>query len=281
VAKDGGEMATAATALLGALPVEPAAPLHVDVLGSLQVYTGADRTPRPELRRIRVRELLAVLVVEERVSRDRMAELVWGDHHPSAAARNLRVTLSYLRRLLEPDRPPGEASFHLRADTSHISLFRSDHLVVDAWELERLVAEARRARASSDVTATIETLERATALWRGAPLVDLERFDDLAGHAARLRQLHVGALLDLGELQLARGRAQEALANADRGLAIDPYDEQAHRLAMAAALQLRDAARVRSTMDRVNAVLGEIGAAPEPTTAILLQRSVTWMQARG
>jgi DNA-binding SARP family transcriptional activator len=185
-----------------------------------------------------------------------------------------------VRRLLEPDRPPGEASFHLRADTSHISLFRSDHLVVDAWELERLVAEARRARAGSDVTTTVETLERATALWRGAPLVDLERFDELAGHTARLRQLHLGALLDLGELQLARGRAQEALANAERAVAIDPYDEQAHRLAVAAALQLRDAERVRSATDRVNAVLDEIGAPPEPTTAILLQRSASWMQTR-
>ena len=280
VANEGGELEAAATALLGALPVEPATPLRVDVLGSLQVYTADDRTPRAELRRIRVRELLAVLVVEQRVSRDRMADLIWGDHHASAAARNLRVTLSYVRRLLEPDRPPGEASFHLRADTSHISLFRSDHLVVDAWELERSVAEARAARVGSDVTATIEILERATSLWRGAPLVDLERFDDLAGHAGRLRHLQVGALLDLGELQLARGRAHEALANAERALGLDPYGEQAHRLAVAAALQLRDADGVRATTERTKAVLREIGAEPEPTTAILLQRSATWMQTR-
>ena len=43
---------------------------------------------------------------------------------PPRGARNLRVTLTYLRQLLEPERPPGEASFHLRADANAITLHR-------------------------------------------------------------------------------------------------------------------------------------------------------------
>ena len=82
-------------------------------------------------------------------------------------------TLTYLRQLLEPERPTGEASFHLRADANAITLHASDHLVVDLWELRRLRGDADRSRERADIDRTITLLDAATAWWRGEPLADL------------------------------------------------------------------------------------------------------------
>ena len=109
-----------------------------------------------------------MLVVDGTVSRDRAIDALWPEHDMTAGSRNLRVTLTYLRRLLEPDRPAGEASFHVRADASTIRLVPSPTLRVDLWEQRRLMAEATAARASGDVERSIEVLSTATALWRDA-----------------------------------------------------------------------------------------------------------------
>ena len=106
---------------------------------------------------------------------------------------NLRVTLTYLRRLLEPDRPAGEASFHVRTDASTIRLVASPKLRVDLWEQRRLMAEATAARAAGDVERAIELLAAATSLWRGAPLADLDRIPGYEAEIERVRLLQTTA----------------------------------------------------------------------------------------
>ena len=68
----------------------------------------------PELRRARVRQLLSALAIRPVLTRDQAIELLWPGLDPAKAARNMRVTLTHLRRLLEPDRSGGDASYHLR-----------------------------------------------------------------------------------------------------------------------------------------------------------------------
>ncbi len=109
-------VARAAVDLLGHLPAVPARPLEISVLGPLTVAFDGVAASAPELRRTRVRALLSLLVIHGTLTRDLVTELLWPDHSAAAGARNLRVTLTYLRQLLEPERPSGEASFHLRAD---------------------------------------------------------------------------------------------------------------------------------------------------------------------
>ena len=48
------------------------------------------------MRRRRVRELLTVLAVHGELDRVRVMGLLWPELGPEAAARNLRVTLTYL-----------------------------------------------------------------------------------------------------------------------------------------------------------------------------------------
>jgi LuxR family maltose regulon positive regulatory protein len=270
---DVDDVRRAATELLARLPAMPSEQLEIGVLGPMQVAFGGVSVDPSELRRARVRTLLALLVVHGKLSRDRATDLLWPDRDGRNGARNLRVTLTYLRQLLEPGRPTGEASFHLRADGATIALHRSDHLVVDLWEVQRLVDEATASRAGGDTDRTIALLSTATSRWRGEPLCDLGSVAGEEHEIEHARLLHLGATLDLGELRLARGQMAHASLEAERALTVDPYSERAHRLAIAAALHAHDQERANVAVERTVAMLDEFGFDPEPATKILLRQA--------
>ncbi len=263
-------LARDATALLARLPARPTTALTISVLGALEVrHDGV--AAGGEMRRARVRELLCTLVLEPCVSRDRVIDALWPDLDVESGSRNLRVTLTHLHRLLEPSRPPGEAPFHVRADASTIRLVASPHLTVDVWELRRLAAAAADARDAGDVAAAIAHLGAAVALHRGAPLIDLDRVAGFDAQVQAIRLLEVSCLLDLGTLQLTTGDAGAALTCAERVLALEPYLEAAHRLAIAAAGQRRDAPRAAAAVARARRALDELGVTPEPATEMLMR----------
>ena len=163
--------------------------------------------PTPaELRRCRVRELLAILVLERSVTRDRLVDLLWPDLDPSAGGRNLRVTLSRLRRLLEPDRAAAEACFCVRSDLERVWLHRAPALIVDLWQLRSRLARARAARGAGDLVAVGIRLGAAKGLSRGRALADLERIPDLGAAVAEVVALRLTVLLELGELRLRTGQ---------------------------------------------------------------------------
>jgi DNA-binding SARP family transcriptional activator len=270
-----GATGRAAADLLAHLPAVPARQLEISVLGPLVVAFDGAAATAPELRRTRVRALLTLLVVHGTLTRDAVTELLWPEHDAAAGARNLRVTLTYLRQLLEPERPAGEASFHLRADAGTITLQPSEHLTVDLWEVRRLRRDADRSRDQGDSDRTITVLDAATAWWRGEPLADLAFVAGQEHEVERVRLQQLDCLLELSELRLVRDQAANALIHAERALALDPYSERAHRLAIAAALRTHDQQRTDSVTERALAMFDELGVEPEPTTRILLRHVTT------
>jgi DNA-binding SARP family transcriptional activator len=266
--------AAGAAALLAEVPIPPAQPVTVAVLGPLAVRHGDVAVDARELRRCRVRELLQVLVLERSVTRDRLVDLLWPDLDPTAGARNLRVTLSYLRRLLEPDRAASEACFCVRTDLERVWLHPAPALIVDLWQLRGRLARARAARSAGDLIALDVQLAAAKGLWRGRPLADLERIPELDAAVAEVDALRPSVLLELGELRLHAGRAEDAGLLAAEALALDEFAEPAHRLAMAAALARRDDADADVAAQRALAACRELGTPPESATRVLLHRSM-------
>jgi DNA-binding SARP family transcriptional activator len=272
LASGGGAAARPAGELLARLPAVPSQRLEISVLGPLTVaFDGTPAAPS-ELRRARVRTLLALLVVHGTLSRERAIDLLWPEMSARDGARNLRVTLTYLRAALEPGRPTGEASFHLRADGSTITLHRSDYLVVDLWELRRLRRDADRSRSDGDPDRTVALLDAATGLWRGEPLTDLATVVDHEHEIEHIRVVQLDSLLEAGELRLVRGDATRAVIDAERALTLDPWSERAHRLAIAAALRGHDQPRTDVVTRRALTMLDELGVDPEPATQILLRQ---------
>ncbi|PRY45134.1 BTAD domain-containing putative transcriptional regulator [Umezawaea tangerina] len=270
-------LATGAVRLLALLPTPPEHRTGVDVVGALRVRVDGVVVDAPQLRRVRVRQLLSALVLHPVLTRERAMDLLWPELAPAAAARNLRVTLTHLRHLLEPGRSGGEANFHLRADGDALRLVGSDRLSVDLWTFDLLDAQAARARADGDLDRARDLLAAAVALWRGDPLPDLRPLPDpdVAIEVDRIRARHVRHLLDLGELRLVAGDAGEAGRLAARALAVEPYDARGHRLALAAALKGRDPVRLAAVRDHVVAAFRQLGVRPDPATGLLLRQALS------
>src|SRR5207253_1707696 len=184
------------------------------VIGPMRLTRDGVPVDAPELRRARVRQLLSALAVRPVLTRDQANELLWPGLAPAKAARNMRVTLTHLRRLLEPDRSGGDASYHLRTDGDTIRLLESEFLSVDLWTLDRLDKRAVQARA-----------ERA---------LSLEPFD-ARGHRVAL----AAALRGRRPAQIAAARRRVGSALRQLGVPPDPPTEillrQAARWASAGA----------------------------------------------
>ena len=270
-----GALAAGATRLLAILPSPPTHRTCVEVMGAMRLTRDGVPADAPQLRRARVRQLLSALALRRVLAREEAIELLWPGLDPAKAARNMRVTLTHLRRLLEPDRSAGDASYHLRTDGDTIRLVPSDWLSLDLWTFDRLDAYADRARVDGDTDRAADLLGEAVALWRGDPLPDLRdlRDPDVAAEVDRVRARHVRDLLALGELRLVAGDAAEAFALAERALSLEPFDARGHRLALAAALRGRDPRQVSAARRRVLTSVRELGAPPDPATAILLRQA--------
>jgi DNA-binding SARP family transcriptional activator len=262
-----------AARLLDDLPDPAAEPLAVDVLGPLRLREGEREVDRPELRRTRVRSLLALLVLRGAMRRERLCDLLWPDLDPVAGAKNLRVTLSHLRRLLEPDRRAGHSSWRIRGDTESVWLAGPPLVETDLARVERHLADAHDAERDGDLTEVIACLGRVVDLWRGDPLPDLIALDDLDIEVETVRRTLLDACLRLGELLLVAGRFDEALRCAERGRTASPYSERAHRLAIACQLQRRDRPGLESAVRSTRQLLDDLGVEPDEPTEMLLRRA--------
>ena len=275
-------LAAGAAQLLAALPAPPAHRTQIAVIGPMRLTRDGVPVDAPELRRARVRQLLSALAVRSVLTRDQAIELLWPGLDPAKAARNMRVTLTHLRRLLEPDRSGGDASYHLRSDGDTIRLLESGFLSVDLWTLDTLDKRAVQARADGDIDRTAALLADAVALWRGDPLPDLHhlRSPDIAVEVDQVRIRHVSQLLALAELRLVADDAAASFALAERALSLEPFDARGHRVALAAALRGRRPAQIAAAHRRVCSALRQLGVRPDPPTEILLRQAARWVSAQ-
>jgi predicted ATPase/DNA-binding SARP family transcriptional activator len=140
------------------------------------------------------RALLAILLLHagEPVSSDRLIEDLWTGRPPATAAKVLQTYVSRLRRALGNDViVTGPAGYELRVEPGGL----------DLHHFERLVIKARGA----EPKAAAEELRAALTLWRGPPLVDFAYEPWAQAEIGRLAELHLSALQDRIDADLALG----------------------------------------------------------------------------
>lgn len=172
----------------------------------------------------RQRALLAMLLLSANrvVSRDRLIEELLGDTPPETADHALRVQVSRLRKVLEPE--SGD-SRRLVARTPGY-LLRVDRGELDLQIFEELLAEGHRALEEQAFERASRTLHEAESLWRGHPLADLE-FEPFARiDIDRLEELRLVTAEERIDAELALGRHGMLVAELESLVAERPLRER-------------------------------------------------------
>jgi ATP/maltotriose-dependent transcriptional regulator MalT/DNA-binding SARP family transcriptional activator len=267
-----GAVAKVATELLATLP--PASPgrVVVNVLGPLEVWVDDVRSDAPELRRERVRALLGILVVRGRVRREEVADLLWPELDRDAAAANLRVTLGHLLRVLEPARSKGAPSFFVRNHGELLALTDEVDLQIDVRDFSALVDEATRLDSAGTPSLALDAYRDAAALYRDELLEGVAPAEWIDFERLRLRSLFGRSAVRAGELLVAAGEPDAAVALAERAIAADRWTEPAYRLLALAELALGNRTAALRVLGHMDELLEELGVEPEPATTALRMR---------
>ncbi len=163
------------------------------LLGPLEI--GADHRPwRPRGRRERAALSLFLLRPNRLVRIDELIEATW-DAAPATARQQVHTTVHRLRSSVGPE--------VLRTDPPGY-VFDVDPLEIDLGVFTELAAEARRAVDGGRPDEAVALYRRATALWHGPALADLDA-RPLVAEATRLSELRLAVLAERFDAELAAG----------------------------------------------------------------------------
>jgi YVTN family beta-propeller protein len=236
------------------------------ILGPLEVSSDGERLP---LGGPNQRALLALLILHanESIRRDLLIDEIWGESPPRTAPVSLNGYVSKLRKLLVngsgaalETRPEGYA---LRVEPDQLDVNR----------FERLLAEAREARAEGQPQDAEQKLATALELWRGPPLADLAYASFAQPEIARLEEIHVAAREDRYELELEQGRHVNAVGELEKLASDHPLRERPAALLMLALYRSGRQAEALQAYERTRRVLAEeLGLEPSETLQDLQRR---------
>jgi YVTN family beta-propeller protein len=219
--------------------------------------------------------LLAILLLHrnEVVSADRLIDELWGESPPAGARQTLRAYVSKLRRAMaangaspavggDSERKPGDGVLMTRGHGYLLEVAPGE------LDLDRFAEAAERGR---DALATgrpedaARLLRDALSLWQGPPLAEFtyERFAQNA--IAQLEELHLGAVEERVEADLALGHARELVAELRDLVARHPLRERLRGQMMLALYRSgRRAEGLEAYQDFRRTLSEELGLEPGP-----------------
>jgi DNA-binding SARP family transcriptional activator/FixJ family two-component response regulator len=159
------------------------------------------------------------------VSVDQLIDDLWPQRPPARAAATVQVFVSQLRRALEPERSRGEAATVL-VTASPGYLLDVEAQAVDAHAFTDLVGRGREALDAGDPARAAGLLLRAEEMVRGPALADVPATPFVGAAAARLTELHLGAVEDRIDAELALGRHAALVAELEQRVRRQPLRER-------------------------------------------------------
>ncbi len=206
--------------------------LQLNVLGRFELRRDDEPIADRDWKTQKNKQLLKILLTEagRAVSKDRLVEWLWPDLLPEAAARNLRVAVSQLRRLLEPDLAKPAAS-RVVVTTDGGYAWRSTPDLW--WDVERFETACAALEAAQNAPAErLAQAERARAFY-GGPYLPEDRYEDWAtARREQLQEAYYALLTRMAEWNAQAGRYRRAIALCRELLSDDPCRESVWRQRM-------------------------------------------------
>ncbi|MCF2125859.1 NB-ARC domain-containing protein [Strepomyces sp. STD 3.1] len=204
----------------------------------------------------RQRALCSVLLLhaDRVVSVDRLAQDMWKDRMPTAAAARIRALVSEIRHAFGP------VGADLLITHKPGYVMRAAPADIDAFLFESLVRDGMRALGRQEWTEAYRHNDEALALWRGDPLPDLPTME---AERQRLTELRIAAEENKAEAELELERPRSAVADLVRLTSTHPLRERPHALLMIAlARDGRSPDALNVYTDLRNRMVRELGVDP-------------------
>ena len=211
-------------------------------------------------------------MTHRQTDRNAIMAALWPDLDAPAAGNNLRVTLSYLLRLLEPWRAPGDSPYHVRATGPRVELVTGTWLRLDVDEFDEHLAAAAAAEAQGSPSVALAHDRAAVALYRGDLYADVTGAEWSDPHRDHYRARFVAAAVRAAQLLASQGDLDEADDLAHRAIAVDAWSEDAYAVLVGTALARNDRTRARQALDHCLAALADLGVGPSDETERLRRR---------
>jgi DNA-binding SARP family transcriptional activator len=233
--------------------------VRFEILGLMRVVDG-DGRHRP-VTGSQLRALLGALLARanQPVSPDRLIEMVWDGTPPPGAAVTMRTHVLRLRRYLGPE----AGARIVTSDRGYLIEINEEEL--DAVEFEILsqkVDQLIYARAWREAS---QTAGRALALWRGAPLLDVQcqiLHDEWASH---LSQLSIQLQESRIEAELELGGGNQFVVELRKLTGQHPFRENFHAQLMLALYRANRRAEALAAYHQARQILvNQLGIDPGP-----------------
>jgi len=243
--------------------------VEIRVLGPMEVVAEDGEMVTPSA--VKERMLLAALAMSEgvAVSRDRLADVLWGDAPPPKLANALQARVSALRRSLGVP--------HVIAHEPGGYVLALDPGRIDAHRFCALVSDARGMVERSAPGQALALFDEACSLWRGEALADFAYEDFARPHITRLEEVRLDAEEDRLQLMTQYDRCEEAVAEAEVLLEAHPFRERLWAVLMLGLYRSGRQADALRAFQKASRILGEeLGIEPSEELrrleeAILLQ----------
>ena len=235
----------------------------IELLGPLRVSRREQVFTR--FRTQKTGSLLAYLAAYPRPARrDQLIEMLWPDNDTESGRNCLRISLSALRRLFEPDSPDGQQDVQfptvLMADREHVSLNQVTFTTDKAAFESRLLNATR----SQDDATRIEWLKKALDTYRDdlLPAYDEEW---VRQERQRLKDARLLAFRRLVGL-VAKHDLPTAFEYAHRAVEADPLQEESQRMLIQLYAYTGQRAAALQQYETMERLLREVDAVPSPMT---------------
>jgi len=240
--------------------------LELSLLGTVAItQNGAEVSGQISAKSLALLSYLAVTGCPH--SREKLASLLWGEKSEAGAKANLRKSLSDLRQLFDD-------AFIITRQT--VAFNRECAYRLDVEVFETALAE------DDSAPEEMEPLREAVELYRGDFLEGLSvrqavAFEEWAlSERERLRQLALQALQRLSEAYIGRGEYAAGIEVTHRLLALEPWQEEAHRQLMTLLARSGQHSAALAQYETCRRVLAEeLGVEPLAETQALYHRLKT------